>query len=187
MSHLHFTSTEEYRKRVIQLGENPERVFNVGELAIDSIKKTIQLSRTGLEERLNIKLKRKNLLITFHPVTLEKRTAKRQIKALLEALDKLDDTMLIFTEPNADPDSIIIAEAINSYVENNPSKAAVFTSMGKLLYLNALRHVDGVVGNSSSGITEAPSFQIGTVNIGDRQGGRIKAGSIIDCDPDKDL
>ncbi|GER94593.1 UDP-N-acetylglucosamine 2-epimerase (hydrolyzing) [hot springs metagenome] len=184
LSHLHFTSTEEYRKRVIQLGEDPSRVFNAGALGIDNIKKMKLLTKEEVEERLGKKFKSKNLLITFHPVTLEKGTAELHFRELLKVLDELDDTLLIFTKANADTEGRVINKMIDEYANINPDKVVVFTNMGQLLYLSTMQYVDAVVGNSSSGIIEAPSFKIGTIDIGDRQKGRIKAKSVIDCQPD---
>jgi len=183
-SYLHFTSTEEYRKRVIQLGEHPERVFYVGALGIDNIKKLKLLTKKQLEKRLGRKLKEKNLLITFHPVTLEEGSSEYQFKELLRVLNELDNTLLIFTKANADTEGRKINYLIDEFIANHPDKAIAFTNMGQLLYLSTMKYVDAVVGNSSSGIIEAPSFKIGTINIGDRQKGRIKAKSIIDCDPE---
>jgi len=185
MSHLHFTATESYRKRVIQLGENPERVFNVGGLGIENIKRLKLLNKEELENSIGFKFNKKNLLVTFHPVTLEKGTAKTQFQALLNALDKLEETLIIFTKSNSDTDGRIINQMIDSYVTENRSKAISFTSLGQLRYLSTLQFVDAVVGNSSSGLAEAPSFKIGTINIGERQKGRIKAASVIDCTPEE--
>ena len=184
LSYLHFTSTEEYKKRVIQLGEEPERVFNVGALGIDNIKKLKLLSKEEVEKRLGKKLKKRNLLITFHPETLKKGSSENQFKELLKALDELEDTLLIFTKANADTEGRKINYLIDEYASKNKEKTVVFTNMGQLLYLSTMQFVDAVVGNSSSGIIEAPSFKIGTINIGDRQKGRIRAESIIDCKPD---
>lgn len=185
MSHLHFTATEEYRRRVIQLGEDPERVYNVGGMGVENIKKLKLLSREEFEKAINFKLNKKNILVTFHPVTLEHSTSKEQFQELLDVIDELKDTNIIFTKANSDTDGRIINQMIDDYVKKNPHKSISFTSMGQLNYLSALQFVDAVVGNSSSGITEAPSFKIGTINIGDRQKGRIKAASVIDCEPDK--
>lgn len=180
MSHLHFTATEEYRNRVIQLGEQPERVFNVGAAGIDNIIKLNLLSKEAFEESINFKLGKKNLLVTFHPVTLENSTAKDQFANLLTALEQIDETHVIFTKANADTDGRIINEMIDRYVAVHPKTTAVYTSLGQLRYLSAMQYMDGVVGNSSSGLIEVPSFNIGTINIGDRQRGRIKSASIID-------
>lgn len=186
MSHLHFAATDEYRKRVIQLGENPERVFNVGGLGIDNIKKLKLLSRKEFENSIDFKLGPNNLLITFHPVTLEHSSAKEQFQNLLDASDKLQDTKFIFTKPNADTEGRIIIQMIDEYVSKNSHKSVAFISLGQLRYLSALQFVDGVVGNSSSGLAEAPTFKIGTINIGDRQKGRAKAASVINCNPTKE-
>lgn len=185
MSHLHFVAMEEYRKRVVQLGESPDRVFNVGGLGIENIKRLKLLSREELEKSLNFSLAKKNLLVTFHPVTLEHSSAQKQFNELLAALDELQDTHIIFTKANSDTDGRIINQMIDDYVAANPHKSAAFVSLGQLRYLSALKHVDAVVGNSSSGLAEAPSFKIGTVNIGDRQKGRVRAWSVIDCQPEK--
>jgi len=184
MSHLHFVATKEYRKRVIQLGEQTDRVFLVGGLGIDNILKLKLLDRKELNEALDFRLGSKNLLVTFHPVTLDQSSSEEQMKELLAALEELEDTHLIFTMPNADTDSRIIFKLIKDFVQKHPHSKA-FTSLGQLLYLSCIQYVDGVVGNSSSGLTEAPTFKKGTVNIGDRQRGRIKADSVIDCKPDQ--
>jgi GDP/UDP-N,N'-diacetylbacillosamine 2-epimerase (hydrolysing) len=181
-SHLHFVGNEEYRKRVMQLGENPDLVFNVGGLGVDAIKNINLLTKSELENSLGIKFKNKNLLITFHPVTLEKNTSHSQMVELLNALSDFEDTCLIFTMPNADTDSQIIFELIEDFVIKNIN-AHFFTSLGQLRYLSCLAQVDAVVGNSSSGLTEAPTFKKATINIGDRQKGRVQSNSIINCNP----
>ena len=186
MSHLHFTATEEYKKRVIQLGEEPERVFNTGGLGIDNIHKLKLMNRDEFENAIEFELGQKNLLVTFHPVTLERGTTEEQFRNLLEALDELDDTKFIFTKPNADTGGRIVIQMIDEYVSQNTHKAVAFVNLGQLRYLSAMRFVDGVVGNSSSGLTEVPAFKIGTINLGDRQKGRIKADSVIDCEPNKE-
>ncbi len=186
MSHLHFTATDEYRKRVIQLGEDPQRVFNVGGMGIENIKRLTLLSKEEFESSINFKLNKKNILVTFHPVTLENATAKDQFQELLNAIDELTDTHIIFTKANSDTDGRVINQMIDEYVAKNSHKAVAFTSLGQLRYLSAMQYVDAVVGNSSSGLIEAPSFKIGTINIGDRQKGRIKAKSVIDTAPLKD-
>jgi GDP/UDP-N,N'-diacetylbacillosamine 2-epimerase (hydrolysing) len=186
MSYLHFVSTEKYRQRVIQLGESPGRVFNVGALGVDNIRRLKFLSKKELEKELNFKFNKKNLLVTFHPVTLENNTAQQQFQNLLDVLDELENTNIIFTKANADPGGKVINRMIDEYVQRNIGKAKAFTSLGYLRYLSAMRLVDAVVGNSSSGIIETPSFKIGTINIGDRQEGRIRLRSIIDCKPTKE-
>ena len=182
MSHLHFVAAEEYRRRVIQLGEQPERVFLVGGLGIDNIKRLKLLDRTELEASLDFKLGQKNLLITFHPVTLETATAADQMTELLTALAELQDTQLIFTMPNADTDGRALIRMVEQFVAQHPN-ARAYTSLGQLRYLSCIAQVDGVVGNSSSGLTEVPSFKKGTINIGDRQRGRLQAASVINCEP----
>jgi GDP/UDP-N,N'-diacetylbacillosamine 2-epimerase (hydrolysing) len=184
MSHLHFTATNEYRNRVIQLGEQPDRVFNVGGLGIDNINKLKLLAKSDFEKAIDFELGEKNVLVTFHPVTLEKSTAKMQFQVLLNSISELINTKIIFTKANADTDVRIINSMIDDYVDNHKNTIAS-VSMGQLNYLSALQFVDAVVGNSSSGLLEAPSFKIGTIDIGDRQRGRIKANSVISCPPKK--
>ena len=186
MSHLHFTAAEEYKNRVIQMGEQPDRVFNYGGMGVDVIRKIKLLSREEFEKSIEFKLAKRNLLVTFHPVTLENNTAAEQFQNLLTALDELEDTNIILTKPNADTDGRIIIKMIDDYASANSHKAISFVSMGQLRYLSALQYIDGVVGNSSSGLAEAPSFKIGTLDIGDRQKGRIKSSSVIDCEPTLD-
>lgn len=184
MSHLHFVATEEYRRRVIQLGEQPERVFLVGGLGIDNIKRLKLLDRTELEASLDFKLGPRNLLITFHPVTLESATAAKQMEELLAALSALPDTNLVFTMPNADADGRLLIKMVEQFVAQH-ANARAYSSLGQLRYLSCLAHVDGVIGNSSSGLLEAPSFKKGTINIGDRQRGRVQAASVINCQPER--
>ena len=185
MAHLHFTATEEYKHRVIQLGEQPDKVFNVGGLGLDNIKKLELLSKIEFEKAINFSLGKKNILVTFHPATLENSTAEAQFKELLDSLDELQDTKIIFTKSNSDTDGMVINSMIDTYVARN-NNAIAFISMGQLNYLSALQFMDAVVGNSSSGLLEAPSFNIGTINIGDRQKGRIQANSVINCLPKKE-
>ena len=188
MSHLHFTSTEEYRKRVIQLGESPDRVFNVGALGIENIRKLPLLSRKDLEKEIGFSLGQQCILVTYHPVTLEQATAQIQFQNLLNAIDTIDGLHIIFTKANADTEGRIINQMIDEYVTRKKKNAAIsFTSMGQIRYLSAMKHVDAVVGNSSSGIVEAPSFKAPTVNIGDRQKGRVQTRSVINCSPTKDV
>ena len=182
MSHLHFVAAEEYRERVIQLGEQPDRVFLVGGLGIDNIKSLKLLDRAALEASLDFKLGPKNLLITFHPVTLETATAAEQMAELLGALAELEDTQLIFTMPNADTDGRQLIRMVEEFVTQH-TNACAYTSLGQLRYLSCIAHVDGVVGNSSSGLAEVPSLKKGTINIGERQRGRLQATSVINCDP----
>lgn len=186
MSSLHFTSTEEYRNRVIQLGENPENVFNVGAIGIDSIKTLNLMDRNEFEAAIDFKLNKKNLLITYHPVTLEEDTAAKQMDEIFAALLKLEDTSFIFTYANSDKSGVIINKMIEDFVRKNETIACAFPSLGQLRYLSALQHVDMVLGNSSSGILEVPSFKIPTINIGDRQKGRVMPASVFNCEVDKE-
>ena len=183
MSHLHCVAAEQYQNRVIQLGEQPDSVFLVGGLGIDNIKRLKLLDIEELEASLNFKMTSRNLLITFHPVTLEIATAEKQMKELLEALSELKSTQLIFTLPNADTGGRIIIKMIEEFASKSRN-VYFFKSLGQLRYLSCIKHMDGVIGNSSSGLLEVPSFNKGTINIGDRQLGRIQAESIINCKPD---
>tara|TARA_Y100000588_G_scaffold309480_1_gene334518 strand:+ start:2767 stop:3930 length:1164 start_codon:yes stop_codon:yes gene_type:complete len=185
MSNLHFVATETYRNRVIQLGEHPDNVFHVGSVGVDGLLKLNLLNRSELEGVLGFPLGGKNLLVTFHPVTRDKKSSIQQMEELLAALSNLSDTQLIFTMPNADVDGRTLSGRISDFVENN-SNACVFSSLGQLRYLSCVKHVDGVVGNSSSGIIEVPALKKGTVNIGNRQHGRVKAKSVIDCEPTRE-
>lgn len=181
MSTLHFPSTEEYRKRIIQLGESPEKVFCVGALGVENAKTQQLFSKKELAESIGFSLDRSYVVVTFHPVTLEKDTAGRQFENLLAALDYFKEYKVIFTKANADTDGRIINQKIDEYVYQNKDRATAVTSLGMVRYLSAMKYCEMVIGNSSSGIVEAPSFHIPTVNIGDRQLGRTKAASVIDC------
>jgi UDP-N-acetylglucosamine 2-epimerase (non-hydrolysing)/GDP/UDP-N,N'-diacetylbacillosamine 2-epimerase (hydrolysing) len=184
MAHLHFVTNDAAARRVRQLGENPAYIYTVGSPGIDQIKKTRLLNRKEVEKALDFTLKKENLLITFHPVTLDSQSANMQFQALLTALDRLGPEIgLIFTKPNADTESRIIIQMIDSFVSTHPN-AKAYTSMGQLRYLSTIAHVDAVVGNSSSGLYEIPSFKKPTVNIGDRQKGRLQASSVINCKPE---
>jgi len=186
MSHLHFTSTEEYRQRVIQMGEQPETVHYVGALGCENIRQIPLMNKEELEKSLNFALDKNTILVTFHPVTMETNTAETQFKELLAAIDKFEDLRVIFTMPNSDTDGMVIMDLIKKYVAKNPEKAVWFTSLGMKRYLSALKYVGVVVGNSSSGIVEVPSFHTPTLNIGDRQKGRIAAASVVNCLPTED-
>ncbi len=183
MSHLHFVTNDLARRRIQQMGENPKYIYNVGYTGIDQIKKLILLDRNELEKSLQFKFKKRNLLITFHPATLDNQSPKEQIQELLIALDDLGpDIGLLFTKANADTYGRTINYLIDEYV-NCHSNSKAFTSLGPLRYLSSIAQVDAVVGNSSSGISEVPSFMKATVNIGDRQKGRIQATSVMNCPP----
>jgi GDP/UDP-N,N'-diacetylbacillosamine 2-epimerase (hydrolysing) len=185
MSQLHFTSTETYKKRVIQLGENPKNVHNVGSLGVEVIKNTVLLSKQKTESKLGLSLNGLTALLTFHPETLEKTDPAMQFKEVLDAIEDIPNLKVIFTKTNPDPKGRIINEMIDNFVLGKKDKYVSFKSMGSLLYLSTLSHCNIVIGNSSSGIIEAPSLNTVTINIGGRQKGRIKASSIIDADPNK--
>lgn len=184
MSHLHFVASDEYRNRVIQLGEDPKKVFNVGGLGVDNVLRENLLSRDELENALNFELLNRNLLITFHPATLETNTSSIQIDELLAALATLEGVGLVFTMPNADTDSRILFDKIKDFCTKR-HHARAFTSLGQTKYFSCIHHFDGVIGNSSSGLTEVPSFKKGTINIGDRQRGRTLSASVINCAPER--
>jgi len=181
MSHIHFVTTDVYRKKVIQLGESPDSVFNVGALGVYNAKNLELYNREKIQEMLGLEFGPYNFVITFHPVTLEKSSTRDQFANLLLALSFMKNTKFIFTKPNADMEGRVIIDMIDDFVSENPTIATSSVSLGTVPYLSLLQFVDGVIGNSSSGIIEAPTFKIGTVNIGDRQRGRVKADSVIDC------
>ncbi|MFI8711550.1 UDP-N-acetylglucosamine 2-epimerase [Brevibacillus brevis] len=185
MSHLHFVSTEDYRKRVIQLGEKPERVWNVGAMGIDQIQKLSLLTRPQFEDSIQFKLGVLNFLVTYHPVTLEKKSPESHVEQLFEAIELFPTAKIIFTKPNSDTDGRIISKMIDDYVNKNKHKAIAFVSLGQLRYLSAIKHCDLVLGNSSSGLIEVPYFKKPTVDIGVRQRGRIKPASVISCGESK--
>jgi len=182
-SHIHLVATKEYKKRVIQLGEEPSRVYNVGEIGLIGMKDNL-LSKKEFEESINFKLNKKNILFTYHPETLDTQNIKRNIKEILNALSKLENTNIIFTKANADEGGKIINKELEKFVKNHKN-SILFDSLGRKRYLSALQFVDIVIGNSSSGLVEVPSFKIATINIGNRQKGRIKAKSVIDVKVDK--
>ena len=186
MSHLHFTSTEEYRKRVIQLGEQPDRVFYVGAPGVENIKMFPLMPKEEAEEAINFKLDENTILVTYHPVTLGNHTAEKDIKEFIGALNERKDLRVIFTMPNSDTGSQAIVDAINEFVTNNPDRAIAYKSLGIMRYLSVMKYAGAVVGNSSSGLLEVPSFGIPTLNIGDRQKGRMAADSVYNCETDKE-
>ncbi len=181
MSHLHFTATEKYRNRVIQLGENPSKVFNVGALGVENVKTVPLMERFELEQSMEFLFSDKTLMVTYHPVTLEHMTSKEQFQALLKVIGNHREVKVIFTKANADADGRVINQMIDEFVSKHADRCVAFTSLGQKRYLSALQYCCAVVGNSSSGIIEAPSFGIPTVDIGDRQRGRVCAQSIIHC------
>lgn len=186
MAYLHFPTTEEARKRIIQLGEDPSRVFMVGSLAIENILTMDLLSRADLEKEIGFSLDKPYGLVTFHPVTLENQTAEEETEELLKAMDDLKDFKFIVTMANADSGGKRINEILKGYAENRTDRILCVDSLGSLRYLSAMKHCAFVLGNSSSGLLEAPSFKIPTINIGDRQKGRTSADSVINCTPDKE-
>ena len=185
MSHLHFTSTEEYRKRVIQLGEQPERVFYVGALGVENIKRVPLMSKSEIEQDLQFELTVQTILVTYHPVTLLDSNPLDDINALFEALDEHPELRVIFTMPNSDTGGKVIAEAIERYATQHTNRVRAYKSLGMRRYLSVMKYCTAVVGNSSSGIVETPSFHIPTLNIGSRQDGRIAATSVYNCATDK--
>lgn len=183
LSHLHFTATEPYRQRIIQMGEEPAHVFVSGSLGLDNILSIEYWSREKLEQDLNFSFGSHSALVTFHPATLDTELPEYQIAELFAALDGFTELRVLFTQPNVDEGGHALGQAIEEYVMARPGRTMLIPSLGRIRYLSALRVVDMVIGNSSSGIIEAPSFGIATVNIGDRQQGRIRSASVIDCPP----
>lgn len=187
LSQLHFTAMDEYTHRVIQMGEQPNRVFTVGEVGLDNLMRMKLMSRSEFENSIGCNLKARNILFTYHPETTKDISEIAiDLSKILRSLDKLEDTLLIFTKANADVGGRLLNKMIDDYITKNETKAVCFLSLGQLRYLSALQYVDAVVGNSSSGIVEAPSFKIATINIGSRQHGRVRASSVIDVDVDED-
>jgi UDP-hydrolysing UDP-N-acetyl-D-glucosamine 2-epimerase len=182
MSHFHFTAAEPYRRRVIQLGETPDRVLNYGAPGLDNLKKIRLLNRASFEKAIDFQLGKLSFLVSYHPVTLSDTMPEKSFNELLNAVDQFPGATIIFTKANADTAGRIINHKIDNYNEKNPVRTKVFASMGQLLYLSAIKNADLVIGNSSSGIVEVPAFHKPTVNIGKRQQGRLKADSIIDCE-----
>lgn len=190
MAHLHFPSTEQYRKRIIQLGEQPDRVFNTGALGVENIKKMPLMSQEELELSLNLKPGFLNpqsfILVTYHPATLGSYTAKKDIKDFIDALNERIEIKILFTMPNSDTGALAIVDAINEFVQQNPKRAVAVKSLGLRRYLSAMSICAAVVGNSSSGLIETPSFKVPTLNIGERQKGRLCADSVTHCETNKE-
>ena len=185
MSFLHFTSTEQYRKRVIQLGENPERVFCVGAIGIENAMKKKLMTREELALSLDFKLDGDYAVVTFLPVTLDECSAQKQYEQVLKAFDRHSNMKYIITKANADSGGRIINQMSEEYAQKHDN-VYVIESLGMVRYLSALKYAKMVIGNSSSGLVEAPSFRIPTINIGDRQRGRICAESVINCNPEEE-
>ena len=188
MSYLHFTSTAEYRKRVVQLGENPERVFNVGAIGLDNIKNLQLLTKEQIEKSLNFKFGNKNILFTYHPTTLNSDQLKQEVDEIFKALEELVKIgyKIIITKSNADEGGRFINQFIDKFSVKQKDKVFVSTNFGTLKYLSIMRYVDLILGNSSSGIVEAPSLKVPTINIGERQKGRVRGNSIIDVNPSEE-
>lgn len=185
MSHLHFPSIEPYRKRIVQMGENPDRVFTVGAIGVENIKRIPLLSKEEAEQSIGFAIDKNTILVTYHPVTLGPDSMKRDIDAFIAALEERSSLRVIFTMPNSDNGSDVIVDTINSFVRNNGERTVAFKSLGLKRYLSVMKEVGAVVGNSSSGIVEVPSFGVPTLNIGDRQKGRLAAESVVNSDTDK--
>lgn len=181
MSLFHFTAAEEYRHRVIQLGEEPSRVYNFGAIGLDNIKRLTLLTRKTLEVETGFKFQRVNFLVTYHPVTLSSKSSEDYVKELLNALDSFEEAGIIFTQANADTSGRIINKIFKDYVNKHQDRMIFVNTLGQLKYLSAIQYMDAVVGNSSSGVLEVPSFNVPTVNIGPRQNGRLMAKSVITC------
>nr|WP_321239568.1 UDP-N-acetylglucosamine 2-epimerase [uncultured Tolumonas sp.] len=182
LSYLHFTAAEPYRQRVIQLGEAPERVFNVGAVGLDHIVKTPLLSMEELQSSLGFALNPPFFVVTYHPVTLADEPAKESFNALLAALDNYPDHQVILTYPNADDGGRAIIPLLEQYATANPTRVLAIPSLGYRRYLSAVKHCAAVIGNSSSGIIEVPSLGVPTINIGQRQQGRLAAQSVLHCE-----
>jgi GDP/UDP-N,N'-diacetylbacillosamine 2-epimerase (hydrolysing) len=185
MSHLHFTAAEPYRKRVIQLGENPDRVYNVGALGVENIRRMKIMAQAELEADIGMELGPDSILVTLHPATLEPGQSEPQFNELLAALDERSDLRILFTAANADAEGRQINAMIDNYVAQNKGRSVFVYSLGQKRYLAALNCVGAMVGNSSSGLVEAPSFGLPTINIGRRQEGRVRAATVIDVSPEK--
>ena len=184
LSNIHFVATNTYKKRIIQLGENPKEIFEVGGLGIDAIHSTNFIQKNKIEKKLDFKLWKKNIIVTFHPITTKKNISIIHFNHLLKAASQNKDILFIFTSPNIDHENQKLVKILKIHC-NSHSNSIFFKSLGQLNYFSLLKHVDGVLGNSSSGLLEVPSFKKATINIGDRQKGRIKAESVLDCLPER--
>lgn len=182
MAHLHFASAEPHQRRIIQMGEAPDRVFTVGAPGLDHLRRLDVMNREPLETSIDLSLDSPSFLVTLHPATLSEQPARETAQALLDALDRFPEAHILFTKTNADPEGRVINRMIEDYATQHPERMRVFTSLGQRRYLSALHQVDVVIGNSSSGLLEAPAIPVPTVNIGIRQQGRLSARSVIDCE-----
>jgi UDP-N-acetylglucosamine 2-epimerase (non-hydrolysing)/GDP/UDP-N,N'-diacetylbacillosamine 2-epimerase (hydrolysing) len=181
MASYHFVAADPYRERVIRMGESPDRVLNLGDPGLDNVARLKLLTRDELEQQIGLKLSYPTFLITYHPVTLSDEAPDAGVRALLAALEQFSDATMIFTRPNADAGGRVIAEAIDEFTARQASNCMVSSSLGQVRYLSAMKHCDAIIGNSSSGIVEAPALEKATVNIGERQTGRLFASSIVSC------
>lgn len=179
LSYLHGTSTEEYRRRVIQLGESPERVKNIGAIGLDHLQRTKLLELTELGKSLQFGLSDRYFVVTYHPVTLADEDPTTSFQSILDVLDTFSEYQVILTYPNADDGGRLIIPMIEEYARSQPKRVLAIPSLGQLRYLSAVKHASAVIGNSSSGIIEVPSFNVATINIGDRQKGRLAANSVV--------
>jgi len=186
LSYLHATATETYRKRVIQLGEHPSRVFNVGAIGLDHLQRSEMLTLAQISDSLNFKLSEPYFLVTYHPVTLAKEDPEDSFKAILNSLDSYPEYQVIMTYPNADDGGRKIIPMLETYAKQNPKRVFAIKSLGQQRYLSTVKYAEAVIGNSSSGIIEVPSFNVPTVDIGMRQKGRLAAKSVLHCQTDKD-
>lgn len=182
MAHIHFPVTEVYRKRIIQMGENPKNVYNFGAPGLDYIRRTKLLNRTEIETALNFKLGKQSFLVTYHPVTIDRENPHRGLEVIFKVLDHYPKAKVIFTKSNADEGGLRICRLVDEYVEKHPERMCAFISLGIMKYLSLAKQVDVVIGNSSSGLIEIPWVGTPTVNMGDRQKGRLLASSVIGCD-----
>lgn len=180
MSYLHFTSTEEYRKRVVQLGENPDRVFNVGALSVENIRGLNLISKEELRKKYNIDFNKENFVFIYHPVTLENKNIEKQIDEILEAILETNINV-VFIRGNADSNGRILNKKLEEFCKKNEEKYKIFTSFTTEEYFSILKYSNGLIGNSSSGIIETPTLKVGTLNIGDRQKGRTQCNSTLNC------
>lgn len=185
LSYLHFTSTEQYKKRVIQLGENPDRVHNVGAIGLDHLRRSQLMTLKDLAGSLAFPLRAPYFLVTYHPVTLANEDPVSSFQAITDALDQFPDHQVILTYPNADDGGRKIIPLIESYASSRVGRVLAIKSLGQVRYLSAVKHADAVIGNSSSGIIEVPSFEVPTINIGERQNGRLAAKSVLNCNANK--
>lgn len=183
IANLHFPVATEYKKRIVQLGENKKTIFNYGGLHYEKIKKTKFLSKSEIEKKFNFKFMKRNILLTYHPDTIDEKTTEMNLKIILKSLKSLKNTLVIITSPNSDAKGVVMIKQIRAFIKKNKLKYfKFFKSLGSQNYLSMLKFLDGVIGNSSSGVSEVPFFGIKTINLGDRQLGRISAPSIIHCD-----